>query len=205
MRETYRIGNAQSIGSRQVQSNYFSAKIRRENECLAVLSDGTIDHINGRRCAVLAAEACMREWMYLPREADITAFFDVAAARILKDMRELLYLGKTPYLSLSIQYLKDGQMFYYTAGSNRLFLFDGMDVQMLAHAARTGCVEFKKGMTAGMLSHGAWEALREKEIACVLRAGKHPYEKAQQMLLHCKEKNRKAAGNATVLLVEGCL
>ena len=99
MQETYRIGNAQSIGSRRIQSNYFAAKIRKENECLAVLTDGTIDHPNGRRCAVLAVEACMQEFMYLPQEVTVAAFFDHVTARILRDMRELLYFGKTPYLS----------------------------------------------------------------------------------------------------------
>ncbi|MDE7312403.1 MAG: hypothetical protein K2N87_12420 [Eubacterium sp.] len=233
MQETYRIGNAQSIGSRHIQSNYFASKIITETECLAVLSDGAIDHINGRRCAILAVEACVQEFMHIPREAKPPLFFDFVAARILRDMRELLYLGKTPYLSLSIQYFRDGQLFYYTVGSNRLFLFDGMDYHILsggsgagivqgkapgsartdmgqgrlpvAAGAQCGCVAYKKGMTAGMLSLGAWEALREKELVSILRRKGHPYEKAQRMLLRIKEKNQKAAGNATVLLVEGCL
>lgn len=58
MKDKYKIGNAQSIGSYYIQSNYFSTK--NGNCALAVLADGSIDHINGRRCAVLAVEACIR-------------------------------------------------------------------------------------------------------------------------------------------------
>lgn len=84
----------------------------------------------------------MQEFMYLPQEVTVAAFFDHVTARILRDMRELLYFGKTPYLSLSIQYMRDAQCFYYSAGSNRMFLFDGMDCKILTGAATTDPVSF---------------------------------------------------------------
>ena len=65
MQETYKIGNAQWIGSRHMQSSYFASKCS-ETAVMAVLADGTIDHINGRRCAVLAVEACIREFGNMP-------------------------------------------------------------------------------------------------------------------------------------------
>lgn len=201
MQEAYKIGNAQAIGSYQIQSNYFAS--RCGSECLAVLADGTADHRNGRRCAILAAEACMREFQYMQEEVEVPFFFDSVAAKILRDMRDIIFLGKTPYLSVSFQWIRDRELHYYSVGRNQVFLFDGREYQLLQ--GKYGRTEFRKGMTAGMISKGVWEAFTEKEMISYLVKREHPYDKAQKMILGVKEKNRKRAANATVLLVEGCL
>lgn len=202
MQEAYRIGNAQSIGSYQIQSSYFASGCP-DGGCAGVLTDGTADHINGRRCAVLAAEAYMRAFASVPREAVFPAFFDAVATRVLRDMREIIYLGKTPHLSVSCQWIRDRELFYYSVGSNHCFLSDGSSYQLLNDAY--GRIHFEKGMTAGMISRGVWEALNEKEMLSYLGKREHPYDKAQRMLLGVKEKNKKMAGTAAILLIEGCL
>ncbi len=205
MQEIYKIGNAQSIGFCQVQSSYFSTKFLLEagNPVMAVLSDGTIDHINGRRCAVLAAEICMHEFRNIPDSTGMPAFFEAIARKILREMHEIIYNGKQPYLSLGIQVIKDRKLFYYNAGSTRMFLSDGTDFRFLTD--RSGQVFFSRGMTAALISKGIWEALNEKEMKFYLNRKGHPYEKAQQMLHGVKTKKRKRAGNAAVVLIEGCL
>ncbi len=202
MQETYKIGNAQSIGSYQIQSSYF-ASCCSDRGCLAVLTDGTADHINGRRGAVLAVEACMWEYRNMRRGAEFSQFIEAVSAKILRDMREIIFLGKTPYLSVSIQWIKDRELFYYTTGSSRCFLFDGSDYRILHESC--GKADFGKGMTAGMISRGVWEALNEKEMLFYLQKKQHPYDKAQQMIAGVKKKNRKMAGTAAVLLVEDYL
>lgn len=202
MRETYRIGNAQSIGSYQVQSNYFSTK-RNETGTLSVLADGTIDHINGRRCAVLATEICMQVFCSLFPDIEPGPLFDTVERKVLQEMRTFLFLGKTPYLSLSMQWISHGELFYYTVGQNRAFLFDGRDFKWLAE--RSGSVTIRRGMTAGLISCGVYEALHEREMVAYLREKGHPYGRAQQMIAGVRDKNRKKAGNATVVLVEVCL
>ena len=202
MQEAYKVGNAQSIGSYQIQCSYFSSRCS-DRECLAVLADGTADHTNGRRCAVLAAEACMQEFQNMKKKAEFPAFFDRVVSKILRDMREIIFLGKTPYLSVSIQWFKDRELFYFSAGSNQSFLFDGSSYQLLKESC--GRMNFGKGMTAGMISRGVWEALNEKEMLSYLGRREHPYDKAQQMILEVKQKNRKMARTAAILLVEGCL
>lgn len=200
MRDMYKIGNAQTVGSYYFQSNYFST---RNGKCaVAVLADGAIDHINGRRCAILAVEACMQKLCNSPEEG-ILAFFDYLAMYVLKEIRKLVYLGKMPALSLSILFFKDKELFYYTVGNNRLFIYDGRDYKLLEE--RSGQVAFGKRMTAGMFSCGAWEVLKEMEIVSYLEKRQHPFDKAQQMLRCIMEKNRKQTGNATVILVEGTL
>lgn len=202
--EAYKIGNAQSIGSYQIQSSYFAS--RCDNGCLAVLADGTADHVNGRRCAMLAVEACMHEFRLLPNipeEVEFSAFSDFIATKILRDMRDIIFSGKTPYLSLSFQFIKGSHLYYYSIGSNQVFLYDGSNYQLLNGTC--GSVDFGKGMTAGMISRGVWEALNEIELVSYLMKRGHPYEKAQRMLAGVQEKHRKAAKTAAILFVEGCV
>lgn len=202
MQEPYKIGNAQSIGSYQIQSSYF-ATCCLDRECLAVLADGTADHSNGRRCAILATEACMQGFHKLRKKIEPPVLFDLLTTRIQRDMREIIFLGKTPYLSLSIQWLKDRELYYYSVGSGQSFLFDGRNYQLLKGSR--GKMDFGKGMTAGMITCGVWEALNEKEMLSYLGRREHPYDKAQRMILGVGQKNRKMAGTAAILLVEGCL
>ena len=145
----------------------------------------------------------MRECLHLPQETELPAFFELVAAKILYDMHEILYLGKTPYLSFACQLIRDGKLFYYQAGSCRMFLYDGIHYRILAN--RSGSETFVKGMTAGIVSAGVWEALHEKDMVSCLSGREHPYEKAQRMILKVKEKNKKTAGNATVVCAEGYL
>lgn len=145
----------------------------------------------------------MRAFASVPQEAVFPAFFETVAARVLRDMREIIYLGKTPYLSVSCQWIRDRELYYYSVGGSRCFLSDGSSYQLLN--GTYGRIHFEKGMTAGMISRGVWEALNEKEMLSYLGKREHPYDKAQRMLLGVKEKNRKMAGTAAILLIEGCL
>lgn len=201
MQEAYKVGNAQTIGFCQIQGSYFAAYC--DTRCLAVLAEGAADHINGRRGAILAVEACMRELRCTQKEVEFSAFCESIVEKILRDMREIIYLGKIPYISLSFQIAENGRLCYYSVGSNQIFLYDGADYRIL----KGGCgeVEFRKGMTTGMISRGVWEALNEKEMLSYLKKEAHPYEKAQRMIMGVIEKNVKMAGNAAILLVEGCI
>ena len=201
MWNTYRIGNAQTIGDYHTQSNYFST--RNDNFVLAVLADGTIDHINGRRCAVLAVEACIREFTVQVQKEEVFPLFDFLAGKTQKEIRDYIYSGKTPSLSLSLLFLKDRELFYYSVGNNRIFLYDGRDYKPFRE--RSGKVFFGERMTAGMVSGGVHEALPEKEMVSYLKKKEHPFDKAQKMILGVRKKNRKRAGNATVILVEDTL
>ncbi len=202
MQEAYKIGNAQSIGSCQIQSSYFASCCNGRG-CLSVLADGTADHINGRRCAILAVEASMRQYWHMPENMEVPAFFDSVAAKVLRDMREIIFLGRTPYLSLSLLWVRERELHYYSVGSNQIFLYNGMDYQLMKRGFDT--VAFEKGMTAGLVSCGGWEALNEKEMVSYLMKKEHPYDKAQHMIAGVREKNKKAAKTAAVVLVEGCL
>jgi hypothetical protein len=201
VQDRYRIGNAQTIGFCQVQSNYFST--RNGQEALAVLADGTIDHINGRRCAILAVEACMRKYFAMLSGEAFMPDFDTLVAGILRELRDYIYCGKMPNLSLSILFFRGQEVIYYTVGRNQAFLFDGKDYKILE--GRNGRASFGGGMTAGVVSAGVWQVLQEMEFISYLKKREHPFDKAQWMIQGVMEKRKKGAGNATVLLVEDAL
>jgi len=201
VRDRYRIGNAQTIGSCRTQSNYFAT--RNGASALAVLADGTIDHINGRRCAILAVETCMREISSSSSDTGFRPDFDLLVEKILKEIRVYIYCGKMPNLSLSVLFFRGQELFYYTAGNNQVFLFDGRDYRLFKK--RDGRVSFGSGMTAGILSAGVKQVLQEAELISYLGKKEHPFDKAQQMILGVMRKNKKGAGNATAILVEDAL
>lgn len=66
------------------------------------------------------------------------------------------------------------------------FLYNGMDYQLMKRGFDT--VAFEKGMTAGLVSCGVWEALNEKEMVSYLMKKEHPYDKAQHMIAGVREK-----------------
>lgn len=115
----YKIGNAQSIGSYQIQSNYFASDC--SSGCLVALADGSADHINGRRGAVLAVEACMNEFRCMTTDMEFSVFSKSVVSKVIRDMREIVYLGKTPYLSFSFGIIRDCSLHYYSVGSNQFF------------------------------------------------------------------------------------
>lgn len=118
-----------------------------------------------------------------------SGFFDSVAAKVLRDMREIIFLGRTPYLSLSLLWVRERELHYYSVGSNQIFLYNGMDYQLMKRGFDT--VAFEKGMTAGLVSCGVWEALNEKEMVSYLMKKEHPYDKAQHMIAGVREKIKK--------------
>lgn len=196
---TYRIGNAQTIGTCEVQSNYFS--IWQKNGILAILADGTIDHYNGRRSAIIAVKKSLQEYSQKPKRLEIPDFFESLSMQICYQLRESIYLGKTPHLSFTIVYWNTFDFYYYSVGENQLFLFDGENYMILKE--QNGYCRIKAPIIAGLLSKGVYQALSEIELLDLLSLSLHPYEKAQCMMESINKKQLKKVLNSTVILIEG--
>ena len=99
MQRKYRIENAQTCGTCEIQSNYFSTVI--EDSVFAVLADGSADHMNGRRAAAIAAQVSTEEFHGLSADVDKFEFFDYLTSQIIKHIKEIIYLGTRTNLSIS--------------------------------------------------------------------------------------------------------
>lgn len=198
MEGRYQIGNAQTIGNREIQSTYFS--VWNEDVVFAVLADGTIDHKNGRRSAILATKISIEEFKQLEKEQQIAEFFDILSFKIIKGINDTIYLDKKPNLSLTMVYLKENHLFYYSVGANQLFLYNGSDFIILKE--QNGYKEIGYGYTIGITSQSVCEGFLEAEFLKVFKEDCHPYYKAQEVIRRINEKNIKDIGNSTIVLVE---
>lgn len=201
MQGKYKIGNAQTIGNYEIQSNYFSTL--NADFAFAVLADGTIDHSNGRKAAILAVETSIAEFYNKLVRQEFSAFYDSLSIQIIKNINDKIYLGKKPNVSISIVFLERDELFYYSVGDSKIFLYDECDLIPLN--ARNGHCNIKKKDTVLLMSKGVYQALNEMELLELLSKEMHPYHKAQSIIEDVNNKNIKAAGNSTMILIEGGL
>ena len=203
MQTKYQIGNAQTIGSFEFQSNYFST-LELFNSVFGVLADGTIDHENGRRAAIIATETSMLAFRnHADNMEDTPLFFDLVTSQIIKNVKDKVYLGKTPHLSFTGVYIKNRVLHYFTVGENRLFVFDGKAILQIND--RTGELKLNKNDVVCLTSKGVHQALNEVSLIKILSSKKNIYDKSQQVIEAINIKNVRNASNSTVLLIAGGL
>lgn len=201
MQGRFRIGNGQTIGSFETQSNYFSTI--NADVAFAVLADGTIDHKNGRKAAILAVERCITEFYKKPVHFGFPTFYETLSFQIIQEINDKIYFGKKPNLSLGIVFLEANRVSYFSVGDNKIALYNGRELIPLE--AQNGHCTMKKMDMVLLMSKGIYEALNEIELLRLLSKGSSPYNRAQGIIEDVNNKNRKTAGNATVILIEGGL
>lgn len=181
------------IGDRAVQSNYFITDMRAEG-CLAVLSDGTIDSVNGMRAAVFCCDTVKKHYSGGWFTKDLFL-------RCQRKISDGIYRGRTPRVSLTAIWMTEKQVFYRQTGSQKLFLFRGGTMVLLPE--EEGVVGLEPGNSVLLCSQGFWTTLNEVEIGAVMGKGSlSAYEKAQEMLKHVRRKNKREQENATIVILE---
>ena len=209
----YQIGNAQWIGLREVQSNYFSTFFTDSGDLIAVVADGAVDHPNGRNSAVIAVEHCMDKFIRVefPHNAelpDVSRFMLEIAREANKRVQDSVYLGVPPRLSLTVVYFSGRTAHFFDVGTNKFFLYNGRNEQLLNQPAntpyRTGRHDIKREEVFGIFTAGTHSALQPVErIKIVGSAGKGKiFDKAQTIIEAVKARNFLNQLNATALLIE---
>lgn len=206
MNEQYQIGNAQTIGSREVQSNYFSIVSNDAGELFAVLADGTIDHPNGRKAAIIAVEYCVEAFLQNSMyQQEGHTMLDIAL-RANKQIQEKIYIGKTPRLSLTMALLKKQELQYFNVGANKLYLYEGHRERIFTSNTNKPYTyaryELSPGNVLGALSPGAHTVTHPMERIKIIESKEKIYDKAQAVIELIKRKNLNNQLNATVLLIE---
>jgi serine/threonine protein phosphatase PrpC len=202
----YQIGNSQTIGRREVQSNYFATRHNNADELFAVLADGTIDHPNGRRAAIIAVEYCVNAFTrnVFNRHTGLTML--EIALRVNKLIQNAVFVGKSPRLSLAMALFTSDEVQYFNVGVNRIFLYDGFNERALggdnANPYQSGTCALPKGNTIGVMSAGAHAITHPMERIRVIESQKDVFDKAQAMVEFAKKKRLNDQANATALLVE---
>ena len=210
----YSIGNAQSIGGMEIQSNYFAAYVMpgAPGFVSAAVADGGIDHVNGRKAAIIAVENMMAALSggILSREhfAEVS---ERAAKNIIRDVKDYIYRGRTPNLSLSAICVSEGAAYYYTVGDVRVYVYNDRNIRDINGLGVNGVYNVKYGDNFMLVSRGGYEALAPVEMLQFLngedkkyrRSSESAYYKAVGLVGEADRKNIKNAKNTTVVLLEG--
>ena len=196
-----RIGNAQTIGAREVQSNYFSTT-HNNNELLALLCDGSIDHPNGRIAAVIAAQLCRRAFLNRSDYISSKQFLFETAAKVNQYINDHIYIGKIPHLSLCMALLSENKLRVFNVGVNRVLIFDGYNEYLISEDIYNE-YEITSKHTIEMLSNGSYITLHPMERILILETRSAAQDKALAIIQAINAKNLDNQQNATVVLVEG--
>ena len=207
MTSRYLIGNAQMIGRKEVQSNYFATAYNHFGHLLAVLADGNVDHLNGRKAAKFAVESCIYEFsqdrlQLADKDDTLETVFGIN-----KRVQELLYMKPTPRLSLTIAIFAQHELRFFTVGSNRLFLYNGHNERLIDYDEKSPFFFGKYGLghknVVGIYSVGAHTVTHPMERIKIVECSNDSIsDKAQSIVDTVVAKGLQSQLNATALLVE---
>lgn len=189
-------GNAQTIGRNFHQNTYFLVR-QDKDRLLAVMADGTIDSVNGAYAALLACETVAKGFTW---PEDTVGELDVLFHKTAGLLRERLYKGRQPRVSLLAACFQKGSVCYRRAGDVGMAAFDGKGLKLLEGEEGSLGLEREKILIA---TRGLWQALSEIELERLLAGKGHPYTVAQRLIEEVNLKNLREQKSAAVLLVYG--
>jgi len=211
----YIIGNAQTIGAMENQSNYFA--VFSEPNLVAVMADGGIDHVNGRRAAVIGVEIMAGAFAERILNKDhFDEAVDKAVINIRQNVKDYIYRGRMPGLSLSVLCVSDGEAYFYSVGDISIFVYDDRNIRNIRGVSVNNVYAIKSSENFMMASRGVCSALSRVEMLQFLqseniekkargRLEERAYNKSIRIIEEINRKNIKDAENATVVLLEGLL
>ena len=209
MTNRYLIGNAQTIGCREIQNNYFSTVYNDAGDLLAVLADGAIDHRNGRMAAIVAVGSCVGTFTqkFSDLQPDQTGEFLMdMALKAKRQVQDVVYIGKIPRISLTMALFKDQTVYYFGVGTNKIFLYNGHNERILGENAANpyscGKCEIEYKNVIGILSAGAHSNAHPMERLKIMESKAEINDKAQAIIESVSKKNLIIQQNATALLIE---
>jgi len=209
MNDRYLIGNAQTIGYREIQSNVFSTAYNDAGDLLAVLADGAIDHPNGRISAIIAVRCCVN--MFIQKfssvdSAQANQFLLETALAANKSIQDSVYIGKSPRLSLTMALFRGKELHYFNVGVNKIFLNNRHNERTLGAGANStssyGRCNLSPKDIVGILSTGAHDRTHPMERIKIIESNLNINDKAQAIIVSVNKKGLTKQLSATALLVE---
>jgi serine/threonine protein phosphatase PrpC len=119
--DAVRIGNGQTIGTREEQDDYF-ASMATSAGTLAVVADGISGLRNGRMSSTLAVKMFTQEFSTVGRDDEVA---DYLARAAVKSNREILQNlnGQGGGTTLAAVVIADGKMYYGAVGDSLITVF----------------------------------------------------------------------------------
>jgi len=195
-------GNAQSIGGKDFQRNYF-ATVPCDGRLLAVVSDGLDDNESGRLAAIIAVEILKRNFTEgLFEEASPHEFFEASFQMIQKSLKDNININQFG-VKLAAVVMGSGVLSYAAIGDCVLMLCRNKEIFYLTENYEK-CMEqipLEPKDSIVIASKGAFEGLTETVLIWCLGLAEHPQEKCHKLLKLIQQKPN-LRDNLTIVVLE---
>jgi len=209
MTDRYLIGNAQTIGSREIQNNVFSTAYNDAGDLLAILADGAVDHPNGRIAALIAVGCCVNTFIQKSSRVESKEtgrFLLDTAMKANRNVQDAVFIGKGPRLSLTMALFRGKELHCFNVGLNKTFLYNGHNEKALGADAKNSFFNGKCDLApkdvVGILSAGAYASAHPMERIKIIESDRDIFDKAQAIIETVSNKRLAVQLSATALLVE---
>jgi serine/threonine protein phosphatase PrpC len=182
---------------------------------VSVAADGVIDHVNGRRAAVIAVDSLKKSFAYGSDAGDFTRFkkaVEDTLPKIRRDVEDYVSAGRFPALFIAVARMLGEQAYFYVKGDIRIYSYNIREkkIKRIEGADLTEAYKVSRGESFAVASRGVYEALSDTELlSCLIRKNsgifakqERVYEKALRAIEKVNGKNIKYAKNATIVLIE---
>lgn len=198
MNSKHFVGNAQTIGNSVCQTNYFLTEYLKRG-ILAVLADGKIDSVNAVRASVIACELIRNKALdYAVYNADSMEESFRLCAQVI---RERIYKGRTPHVSLSAVWIHENHLLYRQIGDLALFCYERNELHRLTERYGEYTLNHDKDDCILLCSEGVVNTLNEASMAYILDSYEKNQDRAQAIIQAVQKKKKADQENATVLVL----
>jgi serine/threonine protein phosphatase PrpC len=146
----YETGAEKAIGQRTIQSIEYGERYNSAGDLFVALSDGTIDHPNGRKTAEFSVEYALRAFWELGdalkgmKPEEIENFLLNTAMQLNLHIEDHFYMDTTPVVSLTMALFIKNHIYCFNVGANKVFIYDGYREFELNHAKFAGGDESRR-------------------------------------------------------------
>lgn len=203
-----KIGNAQLIGQRENQNDYFSVihGNSREDSLFASIADGVTHKKTGRQAAILTVNVLKTNFEngdYL--NLGINDYYQKSFNEINEKLHNYIQGNKVGATLISV-IIRNNILYYASIGNCLLLIYRGGELFTINdinnNETQINSISLAQGDIAMLCSKGVYESLMEMEILCELMEKNHPYNKCQNLIKLIRQKNLGNQDNATMIIVE---
>jgi serine/threonine protein phosphatase PrpC len=226
------IGNAQILGQREAQNDYFATFISA-NGLLAAVADGQGVHQNGRQSAFLAVDICRRKFTQAAAIEDKETFFQNTFRSCHKSIIDHTYDAGRAGTALVTALIQKNKLYWAALGSCKIFLYrqkELIDLILIfqknhptnhgnypalaaneqklgqdifpARFLAQGTLDLKAKDQILLCSDGIYKSISEIELISFLAKRDNPYDKSQKITDWISRNERDCQDNATIILIK---
>lgn len=200
------IGNGQTIGSREIQCDYFST-VTTVNGVMGVLADGIGRLSGGQLASTIAVKTFIREFEKIDDLSNPSDFFRNAISLSNKEILKNLK-GTKGGTTLAAALVSKGYLYWASVGGNVIAVFRNGELIKINVKSNNDIeigsepIELEKNDKVILFSDGVYNSLNEVELARILASYLAPNDAAQEIIESINQKKLENQDNATIVILQ---